>query len=242
MRSAVLAIIVLGGCARGGIAAGNEDLDAPRGPDAPGAPPRPDARPDAPPAPPDAPPVPPDAPPPPPPPACVPMTTQLLASPLFDHEPPGAGWIQQPIDPAFPLVTAQDGTGPGEHTAPYKAWLGGFKGANVRDSLYQEVVVPPLAKQVSLSGVYQVRTDESSNSVYDSATVALTLPSGAVIATVLQLSNLTTQAAWTSFNQTVTQNLSGQTVRVRFSSRNDSSNPTSFFFDTLALTVTHGCP
>ena len=231
-------MLALGGCARGGPAASDDDPSMPGGHDAPDSPPRPDARLDAPPAPP--PDAPPDAPPPPPPPPCVPMATQLLANPLFDQAPQGTGWVQQLIDSSFPLITAQDG--PAEHTAPYKAWLGGFTGANVRDSLYQDVVIPPLTKQVTLAGLYQVRTDESSGSAYDSATVALTLTSGAVIATVLQVSNLTTQAAWASFNQTVTHDLSGLTVRVRFSSRNDGSRTTSFFFDSLALTATHGCP
>jgi hypothetical protein len=44
------------------------------------------------------------------------------------------------------------------------------------------------------------------------------------------------------FNHTFSQDLSGQTVRVRFTSKNDSSYSTSFFFDTFALTAIHGCP
>jgi hypothetical protein len=31
-------------------------------------------------------------------------------------------------------------------------------------------------------------------------------------------------------------------VRLRLTSKNDGSYTTSFFFDTLALTATHGCP
>ena len=127
-----------------------------------------------------------------------------------------------------------------------KAWLGGFAGANLRDSLYQDVVIPPATKQVVLSGYYQVLTDETSGGVYDSATVALSLTSGAVIATALQVSNLTPLTTWAQFHSTVAstgaQDLSGLTVRVRFSSRNDGAKPTSFFFDTIALTATHGCP
>ena len=172
------------------------------------------------------------------------MTTQLLGNPLLDDAPSGAGWIQQPINASFPLITAQDG--PAEHSAPYKAWLGGFTGANLRDSLYQDVVIPPATKQVVLSGYYQVLTDETSGGVYDSATVALTLPSGATIATALQVSNLTPLTTWAQFYSTVastpSQDLSNLTVRVRFSSRNDGAKPTSFFFDTIALTATHGCP
>jgi hypothetical protein len=65
---------------------------------------------------------------------------------------------------------------------------------------------------------------------------------GATIATILALSNLTPQTAWMPFEFTVAQNLSGQTVRLRVTSSNDGAYPTSFFFDTLALTATHGCP
>jgi hypothetical protein len=110
--------------------------------------------------------------------------------------------------------------------------------------LYQDVAIPPLTTELVLMGFHDVRTNEWSgaSTAYDTASVSLIQPGGALIATVLSLSNLTPKTAWTPFNHTFSQDLSGQMVRVRFTSRNDSSYATSFFFDTLALTAIHGCP
>ena len=234
MRAAWTAILALGACARAGSAL-DEGMDAPPRPDAPG---RPDAGTDGPPVTPDGPAPMPDAPP------CVPMTTQLLVNPLLDATPRGMGWSEQLIDSGYPLITAQDTpNGPPEHTAPYKVWLAGFNGNGITDSMFQDVAIPALTSELVFTGVRQVRTDESSSSTaYDTASVSLRQPGGTPIETVLAVSNLTPVAAWTPFAHTFTQNVSGQTVRVFFTSRSDTSRPTSFFFDTLALTATHGCP
>ena len=234
MRGALMTLFALGACARGGSGAGEAADGPPLPPDARVA--------DAPPPPPDAPPPPPPAPPPPPD-ACVPMTTQLLVNPLLDQAPQGTGWTEQRIQSGYPLITPQDNpSGPTEHSAPYKAWLGGFTGNNVTDVLHQDVAIPPLTKELVLTGFYQVRTDDSGGTAYDTASVALTQTNGAVLAMVLSVSNATPKTAWTPFNHTFTQNLSGQTVRLRLTSKNDSYRTTSFYFDTLALTATHGCP
>lgn len=231
MRAALLAMLVFGGCARAGGVSSNDGVDAP-GPGADGAPDTGSSTPDA----------PPDSPPPPDAPPCVPMTTQLLANPLLDATPRGMGWTEQLINSSYPLITSQDG--PAEHTAPYKAWLGGFTGNNVTDAMYQDVAIPPMTIELVLTGVHDVRTNESSGSTtaYDTASVSLTQTDGTPIATALAVSNLTPKTTWTPFNHTFAQDLSGQTVRVRFTSKNDSSYTTSFFFDTLALTAIHGCP
>jgi len=51
----------------------------------------------------------------------------------------------------------------------------------------------------------------------------------------------TTPAAWQPFTHSFTANVSGQTVRLRFTSTNDVTLGTNFFFDTLSLKATH-CP
>lgn len=243
MRGALLVIFVLGGCARGRVAASDDMADAgggaPRhdaggGADGRAAEPPADAMIDA---MVDAPP------PPPPPPPCVPVTTQLLANASLDEAPQGSGWAQQIIRSGFPLITPMDNaSGPTEHTAPYKAWLGGFTGAGVTDVLSQDVAIPPLTSALVLTGFFAVRSDDATGAVYDAATVSLTQTSGAPIATALTLSNQTQQPQWGPFSYSFAQNVSGQTVRLRFSSTNDAAYPTSFYFDSLALTATHGCP
>ncbi|HWU88352.1 MAG TPA: hypothetical protein VN253_13795 [Kofleriaceae bacterium] len=177
-----------------------------------------------------------------PPDACIPAVTQLLQNPAYDLTPQGTGWIEQRIQAGYPLITGQDPVA--EHSAPYKAWLGGLTGNDVTDVLYQDIAIPPATTQLVLAGYYDVRTDESSTAsmTYDTGSLAVTRTDGTPIVTPLLLSNLTPKAAWTSFTHTFTQDLSGQTVRVRMTSTNDSSYVTSFYFDTFSLTATHGCP
>jgi hypothetical protein len=178
-----------------------------------------------------------------PPDACVPVVRQLLINPTFDLSPVGTGWQQAVIDPTSPLVTADDGIA--EHSAPYKAWLGGIEAdtSSVTDVLWQDVLIPPSTTQLVLTGRYEVRTNESASStlVYDAAEIALTQTDGTPIQIVRTLSNVTPTTAWTAFSATFAHDLAGQTVRVRMTSTNDFLNATSFFFDTLALSAT-GCP
>jgi hypothetical protein len=152
--------------------------------------------------------------------------------------------MQQLINSSYPLITAMDGSsGPAEHSPPYKAWLGGFNGNGVTDVLHQDFAIPAATTQLVFTGFYQVRTDETSSSTaYDTASVALVQTGGTLIETALAVSNLTPRSTWTAFAHTFTQDVSGQTVRLRLTSRSDTSRPTSFYFDTLALTATHGCP
>jgi hypothetical protein len=178
-----------------------------------------------------------------PPDACVPAVTQLLVNPVFDLTPVGTGWTQVLVDPAYPLITG-DGT-LAAHSAPYKAWLGGIEApsSTVTDILYQDVTIPAGTTQLVLTGVYEVRSSESSSetTVYDSARLDVTQPNGTPITTVRAVSNLTPTTSWTAISHTFTQSLAGQTVRIRMTSTNDFLNPTSFYFDTLSLLATH-CP
>ena len=170
---------------------------------------------------------------------CTPATTELLVNPVFDATPMGTGWQQTPIDPAYPLITNQNGIT--AQSAPYKAWLGGIEDGT--DKLWQDVTVPANTTALVLTGYYAVGTDEdpSDTNVYDTGSLALTQTNDTVIATVLNLSNRTTTTAWTAINNSFGQNLSGMTVRVRMTTSNDILNPTSFYFDTFSLKATH-CP
>ena len=174
--------------------------------------------------------------------ACVPQVKQLLVNPAFDEAPQGKGWQQQLIVADSPLITGEDGVP--EHTAPNKAWLGGFEASltTVKDSIVQNVAIPANTTHLVLTGFYDVRTAELDNTVeYDTAKLVITEVDGTVIETVLALSNKTAKTSWTMFGHAITQNLSGKTVRVRLTSTNDSLDPTSFYFDSLALTATFGC-
>jgi hypothetical protein len=183
----------------------------------------------------DAPPIQIDAP-------CMPTTTQLLANPSFDATPAGMGWTATPVDPTYPLVTDQDGVP--EQSTPYKAWLGGFAQANANDQIHQDVMIPPNTTKLSLTGFYDVRTADTAAVARDTATVVLTRTDGTMIDSVLSLSNLQPKTVWTQIDHTFpVDGLSGQTVRLRMASSNDATanTPTSFYFDTLALSANH-CP
>jgi len=185
--------------------------------------------------PPDAAPPPPDAY------QCQVMTRQLLINPVLDLNPSGMGWVQQNIDNAYPIVTGDDGVA--EHSAPFKAWMGGWQGQDkgvlsVTDTLYQDVTIPANTTQLRFTGYYEVRTAESGSTAYDTAQVALVQTNGTPIETIRSLSNAAPTTAWTAISYTAATNLSGQTVRVRFTTTNDYDYATSFYFDTLGLTAT----
>jgi hypothetical protein len=187
-----------------------------------------DARPDAP---------PPDA-------ACVPTTTELLANPAFDLTPRASGWTEQNIDDTYPIITDQTGLAP--QSAPYRAWMGGFQGtdlgvSSVTDMLYQDIAVPAGTTQLVLTGYYAVATSETGTTVYDTGTLDLIQTSGTPIEAIKSLTNATNAASWKQLSHTFTANVAGQTVRLRFTTTNDSLNATSFYFDTLSLKATH-CP
>lgn len=175
---------------------------------------------------------------------CTPTTTQLLVNPAFDGVPMGTGWVDQPFDPGYPLITSDDGAP--EHTAPNKAWLGGWLGeifADATDQLYQQVTVPAGTTSLTVRGQYWVATDEDPGStVYDDSQVELLNSSGGLLQTALTVSNVGPTTAWTPFQVVFGSSYAGQTVRLRFRSANDFSLPTSFFYDSIALEATIACP
>lgn len=176
--------------------------------------------------------------------ACVPHTTELLANPAFDLTPTGTGWTEQDIDTAYPIVTADPGLNP--QSSPNRAWMGGIAGTDegkisVTDQLYQDIAVPAGTTQLVLTGYYAVATSETGTTVYDTGSVDLIQTNGTPIEAILPLTNTSTATNWTTLSHTFTSNVSGTTVRLRFTTTNDITNATSFYFDTLSLQATH-CP
>jgi hypothetical protein len=213
--------------------------DQPLGPDA-GQVVRPDAAPEQQSVPPDAPVD--AAPVVPPVDACAPQVTQLLVNPAFDMSPRGTGWQERLAAPDYPLITSVDGVP--EHTPVAKVWLGGLEAptTTISDVAFQDIVIPPQTTHLVVTGFHDVRTAEAPTTVaYDQAKIVMTDPSGVLIADVLSLSNVTPTTTWTAFGYAFTQDLSGRTVRIHLTSINDDIDATSFFFDSLAITATHGC-
>jgi hypothetical protein len=171
---------------------------------------------------------------------CTVMTKQLLVNPVLDLNPSGMGWVQF-SDSNAALITGDDGVA--EHSPPFKAWLGGIEGdelaiLSVTDVLYQDVLVPAGTTQLKLTGYYDVKTLETESAIYDRAQVALVQTNGTPIETVKSLTNLSKTTSWVAINHTFASPQAGNTVRLRLTTTNDIYEPTSFYFDTLALTAT----
>lgn len=173
-------------------------------------------------------------------PACVTMTKNLLTNGNFDSTPVGTGWTATPYQAGDQLIT----TAPLIHSSPNAAWLGGLNSSSTSvkasDVLYADIAVPASASTpLALTGFYEVRTSETSTTnSYDSVKVDLLSAAGVVLATPLEKSNVNKTTVFTALDMTFAETFAGQTVRLRFTTSSDFSNPTSFYFDTLALNST----
>lgn len=172
---------------------------------------------------------------------CQVQTQQLLVNPVLDMNPTGMGWVQQSIDTAAPVITSDDGVV--EHSAPFKAWMGGFQAYDyglftVTDMLHQDVTVPAGTTALRFTGVYDVRTSETETGTFDTAQLSLVQPDGTPLETIKSLSNGTPTTGWTPLDHTFAAPHAGAAVRLRITTSNDVIDPTSFYFDTLALTAT----
>lgn len=169
------------------------------------------------------------------PPQCTVTMTNLLTNPNFDATPVGTGWVQAPIDPLYPIVTAD---GALVQSAPNKAWMAGLARANANDTLYQNVTVPAGATSLVLTGYYEIRTLETLGGIYDRAKIELVQTGGALIQEAFAKNNTNGTTAWTAFQFAFATPHAGETIRLRLSTASDSTDSTSFFFDSLALTAT----
>lgn len=179
---------------------------------------------------------------PPAPPCMATAMKQLLVNPSFDGTPAGTGWTQTPVDPAFPIITTDDGLA--EKSPAMKAWMGGYAQANANDQLSQDVTIPANTAKLQLTGFYAVATTEAAGAAAkDTATIALTQVGGTNIDMMLSLNNTMTTTTWAAIDRTVPSvaGLSGTTVRFVLRTANDASAHTNFYFDSLVLTATH-CP
>lgn len=248
----VLALVVFAGCAQGGASApsdsgGGGQVDAPPQIDASmidGAPsdatPPIDATPpvDAPPI--DSPPMNPDA--------CVPMVTELLVNPNLDNAAI-TPWVEIRYNAADALIVNQSVLGFNAQTPQQYVWIGGYEAPlfdTATDAVYQDVVVPPMTTQLTITGYVASASDDSPTSAYDFAALVLFLNNNPTGTAVLQINNTNspTLSMWTpfSFNVPNPQTWSNGSVHVQMASSNDDSLGTIFLFDSLSLKATHGCP
>lgn len=120
-------------------------------------------------------------------------------------------------------------------------FLGGLE--NESDFCYQEITIPAGATAATLSFYYNILSAENPLSgAFDTFSATIRDTGSSVLATVLNRSNVNQDSGiGPSFYHQQTFNLlpyAGQTIRVYFSSMNDSSLPTSFNIDDVSVQVT----
>jgi hypothetical protein len=158
-------------------------------------------------------------------------SSDVLTNGNFDSNPVGIGWTQSgafdpPIIGPSGVVSAQ--------SAPNVAQLGGVIASN--HELYQTVTIPPGATSLTLTGYYQIRTDESgTTTVYDDMRIQLRTTANVVLQTLVTWSNLNPTSVWTPITLPAATSHAGETIRLYISASNDSEAPTTFFLDTLTL-------
>ncbi|HEX7815186.1 protease pro-enzyme activation domain-containing protein [Dyella sp.] len=115
-------------------------------------------------------------------------------------------------------------------------WFDGY-GSTHTDTASQKVTIPAGKTSATLQYYLHIDTAETTKSTaYDKFTVQVLNSSGSVLATLGSFSNLNAASGYTVH----TANLSayiGQTVTIKFTGTEDSSQQTSFVLDDVSLTV-----
>jgi hypothetical protein len=158
-------------------------------------------------------------------------TQQLLVNPSFDLGP-GSGWQEiSPYEVLWQYTTAQDIM---PQSPTYQAWLAGYDSAN--DDIYQDVAVPAGATNITLSFYYAVFTQEITSGIYDTLDVSYGVNGGAYTL-LTEFDDNHPTSTWTRFSTTLPASVAGTTLELDFNAITDSSDITSFYIDTVSLTV-----
>lgn len=122
------------------------------------------------------------------------------------------------------------------HSGAWDAWLDGY-GRTHTDSATQTVTIPSTATTATLSFWLHIDTAETTTTTaFDTLQVQVLNTSNTVLATLGTFSNLNHAAGYQQHSFSVIQ-FKGQTVKIRFLGREDSSLQTSFVIDDTALNV-----
>lgn len=162
-------------------------------------------------------------------------TRNLIRNPGFES---GATvWTQTSSGGYLPIVNSSAYS---PHAGSYYAWLGGYNSGT--DTIEQSVAIPSSAKSAKLEFWYRIETSETTtSSAWDSLTVEFYNLSGSKLTTLATLSNLNkTNGAWVKSSTLDVLAYKGQTVRLRFTGKTDSTNLTSFLIDDVSLAVSPG--
>jgi hypothetical protein len=122
------------------------------------------------------------------------------------------------------------------HAGSWDAWLDGYGTTHI-DTLAQKVSIPAGCANATLSFWLHIDTAETTTTTaYDTLQVQILSSSGTVLATLHTYSNLDQAAGYLQRTFSLTPYL-GQTVTLKFTGSEDSTNQTSFVIDDTAINV-----
>jgi N-acetyl-anhydromuramyl-L-alanine amidase AmpD len=160
--------------------------------------------------------------------------TELISNGGFESGNNGA-WHWTASNGICPISNA----GNLAHSGSWYDWQGGD--LNLIDSVYQDVTIPANASSATLSFYYNINSQEGNTVAYDTFTVTIRNTSGTILATVGNWSNMNQDAGpGNPYYHRVTYNLlpyAGQTIRIHFSSSNNSTRVTNFRVDDVSVLV-----
>ncbi|PYP86141.1 MAG: hypothetical protein DMG65_19500 [Candidatus Angelobacter sp. Gp1-AA117] len=163
-------------------------------------------------------------------------TTQLLGNPGFENGSSSPSpWTVTTTQTTNRIIN-QSSTEP-PHSGTWDAWLDGH-GATTTDTVVQQVTIPSTATAATLTFWLHIDSAETSTTTaFDTLAVQVLNSSGTVLSTLKTFSNLNknTGYAQQSFDLT---SFKGQTIKINFVGKEDSTLQTSFVLDDFALNVT----
>jgi xanthomonalisin len=122
------------------------------------------------------------------------------------------------------------------HSGTWFAWLDGY-GSTHTDTVSQKVAIPSGKTSAKLTFYLHIDTAETTKSTaYDKLNVQVLNSSGTVLKTLATYSNLNAASGYSLASFDVSAYI-GQTVTIKFTGTEDSSEQTSFVLDDVNLNV-----
>lgn len=122
------------------------------------------------------------------------------------------------------------------HAGTWFVWLDGY-GSTHTDTVSQKVTIPSGKSSATLTYYLHIDTAETTKSTaYDKLTVQVLNSSGTLLKTLVTYSNLNAAAGYAQANFDLSAYI-GQTVTIKFTGTEDSSQQTSFVLDDVNVNV-----
>lgn len=154
---------------------------------------------------------------------------QLIGNPGFENGTNTAPWV-------LTAGVINNSSAEPPHSGSWDAWLDGY-GTTHTDTATQQVSIPSTATTATLTFWLHIDTAETTTTTaFDTLQIQVLNTSNTVLATLGTFSNLNHAAGYTQRSFSMNSFI-GQTVKIRFLGKEDSSLQTSFVIDDVALTV-----